>query len=69
MEDYLQDLLELEARFSTEAACREYLFRLRWPDGVFLSVLWQSEGLALIRRPDAVLGLQPPDFDHGRNDF
>lgn len=33
MEDYPQDLLELEARFSTEAACREYLFRLRWPNG------------------------------------
>jgi transposase-like protein len=25
--------MELEARFSTEAACREYLFRLRWPEG------------------------------------
>ncbi len=33
MEDYPRDLLEFEARFSTEAACREYLFRLRWPDG------------------------------------
>ena len=33
MEDFPRDLLELEARFSTEAACREYLFRLRWPDG------------------------------------
>lgn len=33
MEDYPRDLLELEARFSTEAACREYLLRLRWPDG------------------------------------
>jgi transposase-like protein len=33
MEDFPQDLLEFEARFSTEAACREYLFRLRWPDG------------------------------------
>lgn len=33
MEDYPQDRLELEARFSTEAACQEYLFRLRWPDG------------------------------------
>ena len=33
MEDYPRDLLELEARFSTEAACREYLARLRWPDG------------------------------------
>jgi len=25
--------MELEARFSTEEACREYLVRLRWPDG------------------------------------
>lgn len=33
MEDYPRDLLELEARFSTEAACRAYLFQLRWPDG------------------------------------
>lgn len=33
VEDYPRDLLELEARFSTEAACREYLFALRWPDG------------------------------------
>ena len=33
VEDYPRDLRELEARFSTEAACREYLFHLRWPDG------------------------------------
>lgn len=33
VEDYPQDLRDLEARFSTEAACREYLFRLRWPEG------------------------------------
>jgi len=33
MEDYPRDLLELEARFSTEEACRTYLFQLRWPDG------------------------------------
>jgi transposase-like protein len=33
VEDYPQDLLELERRFSTEAACRAYLFQLRWPDG------------------------------------
>lgn len=32
-EDYPRTLLELERRFSTEAACRQYLFRLRWPDG------------------------------------
>jgi hypothetical protein len=33
MEDLPRDLPEFEARFSTEAACREYLFRLRWPEG------------------------------------
>ena len=33
MEDYPQNLTEFESRFSSEEACREYLFRLRWPDG------------------------------------
>jgi transposase-like protein len=33
IEEYPRNLMELEAAFSTEAACREYLARLRWPDG------------------------------------
>jgi transposase-like protein len=33
MEDYPRTLMELEKRFSTDQACREYLFDLRWPDG------------------------------------
>ena len=33
MEDYPRDLLEFESRFSSEEACRDYLFALRWPDG------------------------------------
>jgi hypothetical protein len=33
MEDYPRTLEEFEARFATEAACRDYLVRLRWPDG------------------------------------
>jgi transposase-like protein len=33
MEDYPRTLLELERRFSTDDACREYLESLRWPDG------------------------------------
>lgn len=33
MEDYPKDLLEFEARFSSEEACRAYLAQLRWPDG------------------------------------
>jgi transposase-like protein len=33
MEDYPRTLLELEKRFSSEEACREYLEALRWPRG------------------------------------
>jgi transposase-like protein len=33
MEDYPRNLSEFEARFDTEQACRDYLFRLRWPEG------------------------------------
>lgn len=33
MEDYPRNLMEFEARFSTEEACRDYLFQLRWSDG------------------------------------
>lgn len=33
MQDYPQTLLELERRFTTEEACREYLAGLRWPQG------------------------------------
>lgn len=32
-EEYPRNQMELEAMFSTEEACRESLFRLRWPDG------------------------------------
>ena len=33
MEDYPKDLQEFDARFGTEAACRDYLMKLRWPEG------------------------------------
>jgi len=33
VEDYPRTMMELEQRFSTEEACREYLFKLRWPMG------------------------------------
>lgn len=32
-EDYPRTMLEFEERFSTDAACAEYLFKLRWPEG------------------------------------
>jgi len=33
MEDYPHTLTEFEARFTSEQACRDYLFALRWPEG------------------------------------
>jgi transposase-like protein len=33
MEDYPKTVLEFEKRFSTEEACRQYLFALRWAEG------------------------------------
>ena len=33
MENYPRTLAELEERFSTEKACLEYLYELRWPKG------------------------------------
>jgi transposase-like protein len=33
LEDYPHNISEFEARFSDEAACREHLMRLRWPEG------------------------------------
>lgn len=32
MEDYPKTQLEFESRFPSEEACREYLFKLRWPE-------------------------------------
>jgi len=33
MEDYPHTLMEFESMFSSEEACRNYLFKLRWPEG------------------------------------
>ncbi|MDP6558445.1 MAG: IS1595 family transposase [Pirellulaceae bacterium] len=33
MEDYPKTLMEFESRFSTEAACVDYLVQMRWPNG------------------------------------
>ncbi len=33
MEDYPRTILELDERFRDDNACRDYLMRLRWPDG------------------------------------
>src|SRR5438552_1073609 len=31
--DFPETLMEFERRFATDEECRQYLFRLRWPDG------------------------------------
>ena len=33
MEDYPLTIIEFEKWFTSEDACREYIFQLRWPDG------------------------------------
>jgi hypothetical protein len=33
MEDYPKTIAEFESRFSSEEACRDYLYQLRWPLG------------------------------------
>lgn len=43
MENYPRTVLELEDRFSTEEACRDYLVQLRWPDG-FVCPRCQNQG-------------------------
>ena len=43
MEDYPRTILELEDRFQTEEACREYLAQLRWPEG-FVCPRCQNRG-------------------------
>lgn len=34
MENYPKTLLAFQEQFSTEEACRDYLFRVRWPNGI-----------------------------------
>ena len=33
MEEYPRNLREFDSQFATERACRDYLFRVRWPEG------------------------------------
>ena len=34
-EDYLRTLVEVDERFASEAACEDFLRRLRWPEGFY----------------------------------
>jgi transposase-like protein len=48
-EDYPKTMLELERRFSDEAACREYLTGLRWPTGFVCPHCAASKSLEIRR--------------------
>ena len=48
MEDYPRTLMELEQRFSDTAACRDYFFALRWPQG-FVCPACGGNGAAIRR--------------------
>jgi len=48
-EDYPRTLLELEYRFSSEQACRAYLFYLRWPEGFVCPRCSSKEAWAMSR--------------------
>lgn len=44
MEDYPKTFQEFEEWFSSEKACREYLFRIRWPMGFYCPRCGHSKG-------------------------
>ena len=44
MEGYPRTLRELESRFGTEQACREYIAHLRWPEGEICPACGGSRG-------------------------
>ena len=50
MEDYPRTLSELEERFSTEQACLDYLYHLRWPNGFVCPRCGHKGGWSLSRQ-------------------
>jgi transposase-like protein/Zn ribbon nucleic-acid-binding protein len=49
-DDLPQDLPTFIARFGTDGACRDYLFRQRWPDGFRCRACGHDDAWALARR-------------------
>ena len=66
VEDYPKTLAELETRFSSEQACREYLFGLL-AGGFPLCALRRKQGLAAALRALAMRCLRVSAFDNGGN--
>jgi transposase-like protein len=49
-EDYPRTVMELERRFADEAACREYLSALRWPEGFVCPACGNRKAWRMTRR-------------------
>jgi len=68
MADYPQNVVEFRDWFATESACREYLARLRWPQGLccpdctstavwlFYRLMEQAVALEPVRGQDLIGG-------------
>lgn len=56
MEEYPRTLMELEQRFSSEEACREYLWALRWPEGFVCPRCGSGKHWAVTRGRSACAG-------------
>ena len=56
MEEYPRTLMELEQRFSSEEACRDYLWALRWPEGFVCPRCGSGEHWAATRGRSACAG-------------
>lgn len=48
-EDYPKTQMELERWFSDETSCRDYLFSLRWPNGIACPSCGHSQGIRIRR--------------------
>jgi hypothetical protein len=69
MEDYPRSLAELETRFGTEQACRDYLMKLRMASGIRLSPLQYAVSLGNQPKPAGVYEMSVPGISHGGHDI
>ena len=69
MEDYPRTLADFEERFRSEETCRDYLFRVRWPEGFRCPRCGGKQRMAAAFRALAVCALCVPSFVDCGDDF
>ena len=67
--DYPRSVGELQAWFSTDASCLDYLEWLRWPGGFICSCLRTRGGLETWRWSLHVCRVRLPDIGDGGHDL